>query len=368
MKSEPLPNVENFLREKLKNEPSNWETRRRLAHALYDKGDFEEAANVVWEADQIPSTDLELAFAARVLAKAQPRKAIRLLTAVLEQNRGKAVQNMGMANALLHHGMVLQAARFYGAALEVDPTLANPDLEHFVLWTDDECAVWGDFKDRRPRLGELPWMVRDPKEALRLTSRINLHTTPIHVPSLAAVAGEEIRQQLYQQEAKRNAKITPPPAVTIPVDRVHPKDRVFDETYGAQVTKEENPPASVPESSPQKARVLKVGAPVSIQPQAAPVAPPAALTPTVVPTRHMATAMPPAAIPTTSSAPPAIPVPKTLPPQQPAFKPPVLPPRPTVSLPAKTAAPAPTRRLITPALQPKGSPTVPLKPKPNGSN
>ncbi len=126
--AEPIPNVENFLREKLQSDPSDWQTRRRLAHVLYDKEAYDDAANLVWNAEQIPSTDVDLAFAARVLAKSQPRKAIRLLTAVLEQNRGKAAQNMGMANALLHHGMVLQAARFYGAALDADPTWANPDI------------------------------------------------------------------------------------------------------------------------------------------------------------------------------------------------------------------------------------------------
>lgn len=70
---------------------------------------------MVGEADS--STDLELAFAAKIIAKAKPHGAIRLLIAILDANKGKAVQNMGMANALLHHGMVLQAVRFYSAAL-----------------------------------------------------------------------------------------------------------------------------------------------------------------------------------------------------------------------------------------------------------
>src|SRR6478735_8642068 len=163
---------------------ADWEFRKQMAHSLYDQGYFKEAAEVLWAIAEIPSIDVELAFAARVLAKASPRKAIRLLTALLEHNRGKAVQNLGLANALLHHGMVLQAARFYGAALEADPSLGNPDLEHFLLWTDDEETLWGDFQNRRPKLGELPWMKRDPLEALKLTSRINQHTTPVSLPNL----------------------------------------------------------------------------------------------------------------------------------------------------------------------------------------
>lgn len=221
------------LRETLTNNPADWATRKQLAHVLYDQGSFLDAANVVWEADGIPSIDIELAFSARILAKASPRKAIRLLTALLEHNRGKAVQNLGLANALLHHGMVLQAARFYGAALEADPSLGNPDLEHFMLWTDDEETLWGDFKNRRPKLGDLPWMKRDPLEAMKLTSRINTHTTPISLPGLKPAAGEELRNELYQQKPVLGAPLSPPPAVTIPMDRVDPKYRLFDDALGA---------------------------------------------------------------------------------------------------------------------------------------
>lgn len=231
---------EEILRKQLRDDPSDWQSRRSLAHALYDNQSFAAAADVIWDAPEIPSTDIDLAFASRILAKARPRRAIRLLTAVLEQNRGKAVQNMGMANALLHHGMVLQAARFYGAALEVDPTLANPDLEHFVLWTDDEQTLWGDFQNRRPKLGELPWMARDEAEAQHLHSQLSRHTTPVYVPKLPVSPGEALQHQLYQQEAKRNVRITPPPAVTIPIGQVDPKHRRFDDTYGAEVTGRQN--------------------------------------------------------------------------------------------------------------------------------
>jgi hypothetical protein len=236
MNGEALPHDEKFLHQRLLADPSDWDTRRRLAHALYDRDAFLEAAETIWQAHQIPNIDVELAFSVRVLSKAQPRRAIRLLTAVLEMNRGKAVQNMAMANALLHHGLVLQAARFYGAALECDSSLVNPELEHFVLWTDDEMRLWADFTDRRPKLGDLPWIVRDPKEALKLTSSISLHTTPVFVPKLPAVPGENLSNVLYRQEAEKNSKITPPPAVTIPIDRVDPKHRRFDDKYGAPTT------------------------------------------------------------------------------------------------------------------------------------
>lgn len=233
MSTAPDKAEETKLRETLKQNSEDWETRKRLAHLLYDEGSFQKASDVIWAADGIPSIDVELAFAARILAKATPRKAIRLLTALLEHNRGKAVQNLGLANALLHHGMVLQAARFYGAALEADPSLGNPDLEHFILWTDDEETLWGNFQSRRSKLGDLPWMTRDPKEAMKLTSRINTHTTPIKLPGLGAAAGEDLNNELYQQIAEKGAQPSPPPAVTIPLDRVDPKHRLFDSELGA---------------------------------------------------------------------------------------------------------------------------------------
>ncbi len=229
---------------------ADWEASKRLAQLQYDQGSYQEAADTIWGVKEIPSVDIELAFAARILAKASPRKAIRLLTALLELNKGKPVQNLAMANALMHHGMVLQAARFYGAALESDPSLGNPDLEHFILWIDDEEKLWGDFKRRRPQLGELPWM-RDAEMAMRLTNRIALHTTPIALPSLQPVAGEELTNKFYLQEPRRAMRPTPPPAVTIPLDRVDPKYRRFDTKVGLAATPSspEQDPATVEKRS-----------------------------------------------------------------------------------------------------------------------
>jgi len=283
----PNQTDEKKLRETLLKNPADWETRKQLAHLLYDQGSFLEAANVVWEVDEIPSIDVELAFAARILAKASPRKAIRLLTALLEHNRGKAVQNLGLANALLHHGMVLQAARFYGAALEADPSLGNPDLEHFILWTDDEETLWGDFQDRRPVLGELPWMKRDPQEAMKLTSKVGRHTTPISLPSLKAASGEDLKNDLYQQKAEKGAEISPPPSVTIPLDRVDPKHRLFDSEFGA-LTESESPVLVVaavakelPKLEPITAASIKPPAPSVrlVGPPTVPLNPPVATVP-----------------------------------------------------------------------------------------
>jgi len=270
MSSGPKPSEVKKLRDILEENPTDWETRKQLAHLLYDQGSFQEAADAIWQVDEIPSIDVELAFAARILAKAAPRKAIRLLTALLEHNRGKAVQNLGLANALLHHGMVLQAARFYGAALEADPSLGNPDLEHFILWTDDEETLWGNFQNRRPILGELPWMKRDPMEAMKLTSRISTHTTPVKLPSLKPAAGEELGNDLYQQKAEKGADPSPPPAVTIPLDRVDPKHRLFDSELGAPTTPE-LPGLAAAEAKKELAKPDFAAATAPIKPPAPPV-------------------------------------------------------------------------------------------------
>ena len=263
---------EKKLKETLKENPADWDARKRLAHLLYDQERFTDAANLVWAADEIPNIDLELAFAARVLAKAAPRKAIRLLTALLELNQGKAVQNLGLANALLHHGMVLQAARFYGAAMEADPELGNPDLEHFILWTDDEESLWGNFKNRRPMLGELPWMKRSLEESMRLTASVSRHTTPIRVASLEPAPGEELSNELYEQKAAKGAQPSPPPAVTIPMDRVAPKDRLFDPDLGAE-TEPELPKKKARPAAKKAAAKTAEKAPAAAKPPSA--APPA---------------------------------------------------------------------------------------------
>ncbi len=225
--------AESLLRDSLTQNASNWQQRKKLAHLLYNQGKTKEAAELVWEAPQIPSIDLELGFAIKVLAKGAPRKAIRLLSSIQENNRDKPAQNLGLANALMHHGMVMEAARFYGAAVAQSSDLASADLEHFILWTDDREKIWGDFTEEKPELGELPWMKRDAKEAAQLAKTMSGHTTPIKIPELTEVDAEKVVHEMYVQSSVKGAEATPPPSVTIPMDRVDPKDVVLDPKLGA---------------------------------------------------------------------------------------------------------------------------------------
>lgn len=200
MSDDRLPFDEIYLRDKLNYNPADWDTRLRLADGLFEKEAYAEAAEIIWNGKYVPSNDLDIALAIRILAKAQPRKAIRLLTAVLELNQGRPAHNMAMANAMLHYGMVLQAIRFYGAAMEIDPTLVNPDIECLILWSDDKSTMRGLFEKKLPNLGKIPRMVRDPKEALDLSSRLSLHEMPINLPDLAIAPGEEFKQELHQPD------------------------------------------------------------------------------------------------------------------------------------------------------------------------
>jgi tetratricopeptide (TPR) repeat protein len=212
--NERLPFDETYLREKLNYDPNDWDSRLRLADGLFEKEVYAEAAEIIWNGRIIPSEDLDLALSIRILSKAQPRKAIRLLTAVLELNQGKPAHNMAMANAMLHFGMVLQAIRFYGAALEVDPSLVNPDIESLILWSDDKSTMGGLFEKKLPKLGKLPRLVRDPKEALDLSSRISLHDIPVYLPDLPVTAGEEFKHDLHQSDFSQD-KIIPPTPISV---------------------------------------------------------------------------------------------------------------------------------------------------------
>lgn len=233
MSDQPQELAESHLNELINSNPDDWESRKKLAQLLYGEGKTKQAAEIIWEAPEIPPIDLELGFAAKVLGKGAPQKAIRLLSAIQELNKGKAVQNLGIANALLHYGMVMQAARFYGAAIAEDPSLANPDLEYFLLWVDDKEKLWGDFENDKPNLAELPWMKRDAKEAENLKNAMQGHTTPVKIPNLAEVSAESVVHDMYVQASQPNVQPTPPPAVTIPMDRVNPKDVIIDQARGA---------------------------------------------------------------------------------------------------------------------------------------
>ena len=161
----------------LKQNPDIWSIRKEVARLLFDNSRYKEAADIVWSAPEIPAVDLDIAFAARVLSRAQPQRAIRLLQYVQEKVVDSPAKLLAIANALMHYGMVLQAAKFYGAATARDSSLANGDLEHFMLWLDDsQRDVHGRYIDAgervEPAIGTQPtWQQRDRRVSKTLRYR-----------------------------------------------------------------------------------------------------------------------------------------------------------------------------------------------------
>ncbi len=297
MSNDPLTVLITLLTGNIASNPEDWKSRKEYARLLYDEGKTKEAAEIIWEAPYIPSIDLEIGFAAKILAKGAPRRAIRLLAHLQELNEGKPVQNMALANALLHHGMVMQAARFYGAAVQVDPTLTNPNLEHFLVWVDDSEKLWGDFAEKPKVFSELPWIKRSTaEEAARLEAFKAGHTTPIKIPGLAVAPGEVGSNPMYTQDSRRDRPVTPPPAVTIPMDRVDERHLIIDNQNGANTGYNQDAESGAGNGStfgvPLPA--ARVGAPVAAPtgpPTGQLIAPPAGA-PTV-PLAYPSTALPP---------------------------------------------------------------------------
>ncbi|MBK1791924.1 hypothetical protein [Persicirhabdus sediminis] len=275
----------------LEQNPAIWSTRKETARLLFDVGRYDEAAEIIWTAPEIPSVDLEIAFSARVLSRAKPARSIRLLKHVLDRNVKSPAKLLAIANGLMHYGMVLQAARFYGAATAADPEVVNGDLEHFMLWLDDSQKLWGDWENDHPQLDQLPWVKRDADKEENYEKIMAGLTTPITVPGLQESTAEHLINEYYRQLSSQGAEITAPPAVTVPLDRVKPEDVIQDAQRGApsQVAKLRHPEqaiggdASEVATSESPLKASEAAAPQRALPQQKPITAPAALTPPPAP-------------------------------------------------------------------------------------
>jgi tetratricopeptide (TPR) repeat protein len=145
-----------ILIETLKVNPELWDTRKKTAEILFDEEQYVEAAEVLWGAPEIPSTDTDVAFVIKLVSRAQPNRAIRMIYEIVRRNNGKPAKNMAVARALNDIGMYMQAARFYGAALASDPSLFDLAFERQVLWLDDSNRLLEEWKqsnqDSKPPL------------------------------------------------------------------------------------------------------------------------------------------------------------------------------------------------------------------------
>jgi len=200
----------------LEKNPDIWSIRKEAARLLFDNSRYKEAAEIVWTAPEIPAVDLEIAFAARVVSRAQPRRAIRLLNHVMEKAVGNPAKLLALANALMHYGMVMQ---------------------HFMLWLDDSQRLWGDWAKDDQQMNELPWVKRDEKKGEDYEKMMSGLTTPIKVPGLNESTAEHLLNEYYRQVPIRDAEVTGPPAVTVPLDQLNPDDVIHNNALGAAITK-----------------------------------------------------------------------------------------------------------------------------------
>ncbi|MGJ8673353.1 hypothetical protein [Rubritalea sp.] len=122
-------------------DPHNWVLRKEAALRLYDDGFYEMAADMVWNATEIPSTDMDIAFAVKMLSRAKPNRSIRLVYELLRQNSGKAEQAIAMANVFNLIGYPMLASRCYGAAVSINADFFDIGFERDAFWSDDERTL-----------------------------------------------------------------------------------------------------------------------------------------------------------------------------------------------------------------------------------
>lgn len=130
-----------ILESTLEADPSAWSVRKNIVEILFANGKFAEAEEKIWLAPQIPSTDVDLAFALKVLAKHRPDRGARLVEAILDRIRHKPEKALAIARALFKEGMLIQAARFYGFALAEDQQHLDPNLEDWLIWADQSGKI-----------------------------------------------------------------------------------------------------------------------------------------------------------------------------------------------------------------------------------
>jgi len=148
-----LDGTQELLIKLLEQNPDDWGMRKKVVWFLYEAGYFREASKVVWNAPEIPPLDKEIIFAARIVSKGQPTRAMRLLNAVVERNRAQPEKNLEMAKELVKGGMPLQAARFYGAATLSDSSLIDEDFEVCLITADADEEDWNLIVQSE----EFPW-------------------------------------------------------------------------------------------------------------------------------------------------------------------------------------------------------------------
>ncbi len=149
----------------LNENPSLWETRKKIAELFYAEKEYLEATDIIWGAPELPTSDDGMAFVLKILSRAKPNRSIRLIYEIVRRNQNKPYKNLGMAKSLNNIGMHMEAARFYGAALASDSSLFDLRFERQMLWLDHSERLLEEWKksdqDSKPPLNVPQQVITD---------------------------------------------------------------------------------------------------------------------------------------------------------------------------------------------------------------
>ncbi len=139
-----LDSAQDLLIKLVEQNPDDWETRKKVVQVLYDAGFYRDASTMVWSAPEIPPVGEEVIFAARIVSRGQPTRAMRLFGTVVQKNAQHPEENLAMAKLLVKSGMPHQAIRFYGAATALDTSLVDEDFELSLVGADNDGGNWSE--------------------------------------------------------------------------------------------------------------------------------------------------------------------------------------------------------------------------------
>lgn len=262
-------------------DPNNWEARKSAATHLYSEEKFLEAADMVWGAPEMPSIDVDVAFAVKIVSRARPNRSIRLVYEVLRRNSGKAEQNMAMARAFSLIGLPMLASRFYGAALADGSQHFDIGFEQQSLWYDDSgilLETWANTnQDVKPPFSKkIEDFVSDPiccEDLPDNFAQTSTTTSVVNVSKPAGLAGAPVMRAATGNTGPQSVHAAIPPSTPKPAASVAPAP--------AKPTASQPLRPVVPSpAKPTASQPLKPAVPAPAKPTASqPVKPTAALKP-----------------------------------------------------------------------------------------
>lgn len=128
--------------------PDDWAARKLAASMLYDSKNYSEAAELLWDAPELPFLSHDIAFSVRVLAKWNPENAIRVVNESMRRVGESADGFLRLGEAFHEQGLPLLASRMYGAALAISNENFDIGFEQESLWLDDHDALVLEWKNQ----------------------------------------------------------------------------------------------------------------------------------------------------------------------------------------------------------------------------